>query len=514
MRNADQRAAAAPMSALMPALVIAAMGLWAALLVIVAFSADRLYALALIAATLLPVALSAVRNTRLFLLVGMVFTAILGLSINFDRRVHVGGAPSFSIDAVDFFIVPLLVFLARDLLFGYRRGLRVPAVSLWWLALAALGFVSMLAGPYRMLPLFEMVRMLKCWLLFVVVVNECVRERHFQYVLAALSAGLAMNIAIALLQYTLERGIGLEALGEPANDTVTGSNHGVFLSTTGVYRVSGLVGHPNLFGAYLAMLIPLFLAALFTDHRRRVRAALAILSVVATGVLLLTLSRTAWAAFAAAMTVLSAALLVHPALRGRYPTLKVTMLALFAVGAVVAAPLVILRFTGSDPGALDFRRQWVDVAFSMVQAKPIFGFGLNGFSFHIVGYTPYSTARLTEIFGPIWPVVHNLYMLVWAEQGTVGLLALVAFKLHLLWLAVKNLRYRVSERIFMVSVGTLSALVAMIVDGFGSFYLKVPAPSRIFWVIAGLIVAAAYWNRANVGLRTFDRRQTSAPPWI
>src|SRR4051812_44670827 len=110
---------------LVPPLVVVALSVWGAALVIMLMSASKLYSVPFALATIFPVALYASRNPRLFFLVGMVGTAALGLSINFDRHVHIGGAPSFSIDAMDLFMVPLLVFLARDFARGYRHGVRI-----------------------------------------------------------------------------------------------------------------------------------------------------------------------------------------------------------------------------------------------------------------------------------------------------------------------------------------------------------------------------------------------------
>jgi len=39
------------------------------------------------------------------------------------------------------------------------------------------------------------------------------------------------------------------------------------------------------------------------------------------------------------------------------------------------------------------------------------------------------------------------------------------------------------------------------VDGLGSFYQRVPAPARVFWIVVGLVVAAHYWNLRNDALR-------------
>jgi O-antigen ligase len=488
-----------------------ALTLWGALLVILLFDANRLYSLSMLALTGLPLAIYTSRNPRLFCLVGAVFSAGLGLSINFRQIALIGGAPSYSIDLVDVFLLPLLVYLARDFIFGMRREIRLPALSLWWLGLIALGVMSLVLGPQRQLAAFEVVRMLKCWVLFLVIVNECVRERHFRYVALALALGVALNIAAALAQYALKHDLGLQALGEPSVDAITGANFGVYLSSGSVYRVGGLMGHPNLLAAYLAMLLPIFVALLFTPLSLRIKLWFTAIIGGGTLALVLTLSRAGWAEFALGMTLLLIALFYHPFLSQRYALLKGGMLAVMTAASVVASGMIVRRITQSDPGAFDFREQWVDIAWKMVRDKPFFGFGLNSFSHSVLNYVPYDVSTMIERFGHVWPVVHNIYMLVWAEQGTLGLLLFLGLQAHVLWIGVRNLRVAYSRLIFMIVVGAVCGFLAVMLDGFASFFIRVPASGRMYWIVIGLIVAADYWNRLNAPLRAQSAERATQP---
>jgi O-antigen ligase len=147
----------------------------------------------------------------------------------------------------------------------------------------------------------------------------------------------------------------------------------------------------------------------------------------------------------------------------------------------------------------------------MIQAKPILGFGLNSFSYQLEGYAPYSVDRMIQLFGPVWPVVHNSYFLVWAEQGTFALILFLGLHFHLLWLAWRNTRFGLSEKVTMLNVGLFGAVVAIMVDGLGSFYIRVPGPARIFWIVAGLIVASHYWNVRNLAMRRTEMGAAGPP---
>jgi hypothetical protein len=62
--------------------------------------------------------------------------------------------------------------------------------------------------------------------------------------------------------------------------------------------------------------------------------------------------------------------------------------------------------------------------------------------------------------------------------------------------AFRNLRIR-DPVLHALSVGLLGGFVAIMVDGFASFYVRHEPTGRTFWIAAGLILAIAYWRRTN-----------------
>ncbi len=478
--------------------VVVLLALWASVLAVMLFSAQRLYSIPMLLLTLFPIALYATGNPRLFFFVGMIFTATLGLSINFARHIHVGGAPSYAIDLMDFFMVPLLAYQVRDFISGARSPRLFAGLSSWWLALAGLGVISVAIGPFRNWGAMEVVRMLKLWLLMFVVVNECVRERHFHHAVLAMAAAVLMQVAVGYVQYSLKRELGLQALGEPAPEAVQGANLGVYGSFGSVFRIGALMGHPNLLSTFLAMEMPIFIALIFTTYSLPWKIFYAVVTLAAGGALVLTLSRSGWIAFAVALVLLLALMTTLPRLRFKHVRLKIGLIVSLFFGGLVAAPLIYSRLTQSQSGALDFREEWVKVAFRMVKDSPILGHGINSFSYVVAPYAPYSVPKMYDMFGEHFPVVHNIYMLVWSEQGTLGLLMFLGFHAHLAWIAIGNMRKAVSDKVYMVSLGALCGLVAVLVDGLASFYVKVPASARTFFIVAALIVAARYWNDGQI----------------
>jgi putative inorganic carbon (HCO3(-)) transporter len=449
-------------------------------------------------------------NHRLFCLWAVVILAPFTLAKNFAILPHMGGASSFSFDAIDPFLLMLLFFILGDRVHGQRHELRFSPLFLWWGAMILFGVLDVALGPLRMMAAEEVVRMMQCYLLFFVILNEVVRVRQFKQVAAGLAIGIALQSVIGVIQGVFKVDLGLQALGEATQETIRLTADATYVGGEGGFRINGLLGHPNLLAAYLSMLLPMLVALLFSRMPARVRVPLGM--VVALGVLalLMTLSRTGWLSFGAAMTVLYGLYFIHPRLRRRF---------LFArLAAVVGLALLVLAFAGpiakrfyeSDPGALNFRYEWMDASWDMIQERPALGFGLNTFIYHLPGRTHYGGPQgLNDSLGVEWPAVHNVYLLTWVEQGTFAFACFIGMHLYLIWIGMRNVRRYYNDVLFAVNLGCLCGLLSLMIDGLSSIYLRSPAPSRMFWILAGMMVAVDYWNTANAPARVVT---TSAVP--
>lgn len=475
---------------------------------ILLINGDKLVKVAVVGGIFFPLILFLSGNPRLFFLVGLVLAAPLGLSINFKTLIHIGGAPSYSVDLADFFLFPLVIFQIRDAITGYYRHWSFPTLNYWWLGLIALGLLNIAIGPLRHLPGFEVMRMVKCMILFVVVVNECKRIKQINYVVIALAAGMCMQVAVGVAQFVFKRSLGLQALGEASSEATKGANLGVYLTENAVYRIGALMGHPNLLSAYLALLLPIFIALFFCHYKRWVKAVLAMIIAGGLMALVFTLSRSGWISFAAAFLTLITLSAFDGHIRAKYRAIRVFMIAGTVVAGLVVSGPIIQRITKSDAGAVDFRFEFMVVAAKMIEAKPLVGFGLNTFVYHMAPYTKYQNAAgLQKVFGEHWPAVHNTYLLVWSEQGTIGMVLFLGFLLHVFKIYRQNRRYRINEFTHALNLGIICGFIAILIDGMASFFIRVPAPGRVFWIVMALLVAINLWNRRNFQSRIVAARK-------
>jgi putative inorganic carbon (hco3(-)) transporter len=472
-------------------LLVLVFGFASAAMAITLFVGERHLLLNLFGGLLVLVLFIASSEQRLFCLWGLALTAPLSLAKVYMPFPHMGGAAAYTIDVSDIFLVPLVLCTLRD---GFaRRGpLRLSPYTFWAGALILLGVSDVVFGDMRQISAEEELRLIKCLLIFFVVINQGVSSRQLLHIAAALLVGVGVEGIIALLQFATKSNLHLEGLGAPPDLEIRAE------AAIGMFRVGGLLIHANLLGAYLALLMPIGIALLFS--RIQILYKFAITATLGLGVLalVLTLSRSSWLSFSVAFIALMALSFVNPQSRRRFLLGR-----LLAIAAVVAAGLLLStligqRLLGNDLGSVDFRWEWLGVAWRMILERPFFGWGLNTFIYHLPGQTRFGGVRgLNDAFGVAWPIVHNIYFIIWSEQGTIGFVFFIMLNVYLLRVGFRNVIRVTDDRLAAINLGCLCGLLAILTDGLSSFFTRVPPGGRVFAIVAGLIVAIDYWNRAN-----------------
>lgn len=215
--------------------------------------------------------------------------------------------------------------------------------------------------------------------------------------------------------------------------------HGLYQEAAGVYstegfvasfevvgRIEGAFGHPNLFGGYLAMLIPLGAAvALSTAMPSQLRVLGAVATVLALPALYFTFGR------GAMLGLLAAATLWLGIIR---PKLAFGLVTAVVVAAVLAMPATLKdRFDpGTSEGDATLRSDIWLAALDIYDNRPLTGVGIDNFA---VAYErlPSTSASASQrrllhqdqLLVPPHP--QNMYLQALSEQGIIGLASLLVF---------------------------------------------------------------------------------------
>lgn len=266
--------------------------------------------------------------------------------------------------------VAALSLVGREAWAYWRWGqLALPAIALFSLARGGIG---------------KRVFRICCWILF---------------------CSSLFQVGIALSQFILQHDLGLKQLGEvrlsPEISAVI-SLKGSWLSGTFI-RCSGTLPHPNVLGGYLGIA---FLSSLFLIGKvKRGKALLGVggaLQLLGIG---LTFSRGALVGSVGAALFFCFLLLGR---RGRTLAFSGSLLLLFTVGFLKGD----LLFRGSDAVRVSFQK----VSLAMAKDFPLLG---HGYGRYVAAMPPYCTETVSD-----FPQrVHNIYLLLLAETGAIGLLA-------------------------------------------------------------------------------------------
>jgi O-antigen ligase len=202
----------------------------------------------------------------------------------------------------------------------------------------------------------------------------------------------------------------------------------------------------------------------------------------------------------------------HPASRRQFLFARVAIFAGIVITAVAASPLILKRLYEADPTSVQYRLEWIQTAKAMILDNPVFGVGLNTYVYMQVPYGKNKTpGELTEFYGDVWPVVHNAWLIVWSEQGTIGFIIWIAFHISVIAVAIRNLRIR-DPMMHALGVGLFAGFVAIMIDGLASFFVREEATSRMFWIATAMILAIGYWRRLNEDVRALTAAPVAGGP--
>jgi O-antigen ligase len=337
----------------------------------------------------------------------------------------------------DVFLLLLFAHWAWDLVVKRRPLVPAGANMLPWFL--PFGFACLLSipGAARMdWGVYEMARILRMGLILVYV-RYNVRRDEWIAIAAGFAAVVLVQASIGVPYVLTGRKFGLAYLfgGEDQLSSIKrvldDSGAG------GPRRADGTLGHPNTFALYLLLVGPLFYALTGTPVRRWLRVACAVVGLTALACIAATLSRTSWAIVLVQLGLVGVGLPALGLLRTKQ-AVGVTLVAAFL------GVLSLLPFTGAIERRFEnfgeqvgYRTEHDRIAIEIWQRSPIVGIGLNHYSealsrydlpeIHMFNELGEFVRQGMEIRITAW--VHNLYLLILAETGAIGLAAFLFFVL-------------------------------------------------------------------------------------
>lgn len=407
-------------------------------------------------------------------------TIVLHKSIGPQDTQLSGGAIAVYVTTFDLMIVLLYALWWREgtLVSDVRRAIREPAV---WIPLAgvALFLPSLLVAPSLSHSAAELARMGWMYLLFLYVAVRVRTRRHIGAVLAGLVVFVAVELVVVVLQWRTGGVLGLSFLGVPTElgDRVTDAG--------AIGRPFGTIIHPVFMAAALGTVGMVALAFALALPR-------SVMKIVASGVVgaclaCMWIAHTRASLVAALMVgavVLAVALhrgWIRWSTIGRIALIGIAFAALF--WSRISEKFVENFRTGHFLKEVDSRLELNEIAARMIHDHLLLGVGLNN---HEVVLPRYEANPVIFFGHP----VHNLYLLVLSETGIVGFAGLVLVGVAMYDVALRLARSR--DLLFgTLGVGVAAAMAFLMIEEILGFSLRQDIPLALYWLLAGLAVAAA-----------------------
>lgn len=243
-------------------------------------------------------------------------------------------------------------------------------------------------------------------------------------------------------------------------------------------RVFSTMGNPNNYAEMLVLTLPFFFAAVLNAKSLLKKGFFILLMVPLFASLALTLSRSAWIAFAIG-------LFVFLFFKDRRLIPAVILL------GIAGIPLLpewvyrrILTIWNPNDSSINYRTLIYKTVAPMFQKYWLTGVGLGSESFMKVcqNYALYTT--LTP------PHTHNLFLQVWIENGILGILVFLWVIFRMVKNSVLRIFSKTDEYINNILMAGLASTAGILVMGLAEYIWFYPRVMLVFWMVIGIILAA------------------------
>jgi len=308
--------------------------------------------------------------------------------------------------------------------------------------------------------------------LFYCVINTIKSPQDVEFILKWYLIGLLFQSTVAALQFT-DIIFKIPILGEERAGEM-------------YWRKSGTFIHPNQCGMFHMIMMPLALRMAISQVFRKDWKKFALYSFIfVVGILgiFTTFNRGSWLGLAFGIIVMFG----YNLFRTKNKKLKRVLLAMSVAGAVVVAVFFVKygdtlteRLFKSDvEGIKEGRYELQDASYNIIKANLVFGVAPWNYQFHMT----------TVIF------VHNLYLLITAENGIFGLMFFIWFLVMYLREILRGMK---SKFIFIsnISSGLFASLMGFLLSSYpGPDYFTSHAVGLNIWALAGIAVVLTRMDR-------------------
>lgn len=387
----------------------------------------------------------------------------------------------------DILIILILIFSWRKLLNLIKtknRGISILLIifSIWTVH-------SGICSISHQIALYSAFRLLLGISLFLYIKEVVAQNRVLQlksYFIIFLSG--VIQAIIGIWQFIQQKSIGLRLVGESVFNQTTAGIAKINYNGGKLVRAYGTFPHPNILGGFLLLaivcgvLIAVTMEPAKEEQQSVIPAKVGIQSFIIAGMisllvcLILTFSRSAWLAG----SIIFAVGIIYFFIKKQQSVIPTFagMIIIFASIIIFSFPLLKNRLT-SYQNAIETRGFTTRIALETIKQHPFIGIGWGNFIPQALEITQNQSLEQWQI-----QPVHNIYLLIFAEIGIIGLLIFLIFLTSLLKQAFSQIKS--SPEIFLL----FSLFCGFLIIGmFDHYFFTLQQGIIMFWLSAGLLTS-------------------------
>lgn len=245
------------------------------------------------------------------------------------------------------------------------------------------------------------------------------------------------------------------------------------------FRSTGTLGHPGTLSQFIVILTPfLWLEALNSKSIRKVVFIIGYLLCLL--IVLLTFARTGIAVIA----ITSVLMVFHSLIsKGRFISKALICILVSVCGFYFFNSyysVIYDRFANAPDESGSIRVTLAEIAFNMISKNPLSGVGLNCFT---------EVMKLYDASNIVswWPhPVHNIFLLILAETGFIGIVSFLYLNYHFIKIALKGFRKRINPYSDYLYASLIS-LFSIALFGMLGWSWRLDSVQGLYWMILAVI---------------------------
>ncbi len=419
----------------------------------------------------------------------LIFIYFLPLEVNkhivYDSINRVREFQGVAIWGFDLFFFPILLLWIYQLILNcnsnilYFPHVTIPYSLIFIFSVFSLFNKDVSADTSLQIKLSSLFDLFRCWIIFIYTANVVCKynKKSIYLIIYILLLTGFFQAFIGIGQYINNGPLGLGIIGE--KDALQAGQ-------AGLSRVSGTIGQPNKFALFLGTLLQISIACLFSSYTRRKKYIyyfICFSCLLMLFAIFVSYSRSGWFGFLLGGVVNCSWCMAKHTKKTILSIFMVTLSFIFFAAMVsIFSESVKNRILLDDKGAGEVRKPLAQVAWNIIEDRPILGIGLNNYTACYPKYD--NTSYWVSIEFPF--PVHNSFLLIAAE---IGVIAFFCFLYIMIYFCIALIRITHNDDPFLsyVAIGWFSGVVSWVAHSQKEYEYILLMPR--FWFNIGLISA-------------------------